>query len=219
MKNYDLSDILSALEQDGKDSRRRQQITQTINHLESRHRRKVLYFSISAACVALLLLPVAINLILNRHPSSQPIYISAKTDTVIKPAPLSSPPTPSPTLLANNKQVKPQSRPQINEHHNNKPQINELLPEVVSSEDNIDTIPSFEINDSQIAESSPQQPSEPEPSDPQPIVTTAQPTVSITQEPDPQPSQPPKKVKKRRHFRLANPSNMDGTVLAFNLKK
>ena len=219
MKNYDLSDLLSALEQDGKDSRRRQQITQTIKHLESRRRRKVLYFSVAAACVALLILPIAINLILNRHSSSQPIYIAAQTDTVINPAPLSSPTTPSPTLLANNKQVNPQPSPQRKDPHNNKPQRNEILPDVVSSEDNIDTIPSFEINDSQIAEFLPQQPSEPEPSEPQPIVTTAQTTVSITQDPEPQPSQPPKKVKKRRHFRLANPSNMDGTVLAFNLKK
>ena len=214
MKNYDLSDILSALEQDGKDSRRRQQITQTINHLESRRRRKVLYFSISAACVALLVLPVVLNLVLNLQPSSNPIYISQQSDTITKHSPLSSPVSPFPTLLAHNKQVKPHSHSLIIE-----PQINKPDSEVVTAANSIDTISSPKIDDSQIAESYPQHPIEQEPTDSQPVVTPTQPTVSITQDPEPQPSHPPKKVKKRRHFRLANPSNMDGTVLAFNLKK
>ena len=212
MNKFDFSDLLSALEQEGKDARRRQQITQTIKQLESHRRRKVLYFSVAAACAALLILPVAINLFLNRHHSSQPVYIAQQTDNVIKHSLPPSPTTSSPTLLANNKQVKPQSQAQIKE-----PYMEEPLPEEVSAEDNIEAIPTFEIDDSQIAETAPQQPTEPAES--QPIVTPTQLVVSITQEPEPQPSQPTKKEKKRRHFRFANPSNMDGTVLAFNLKK
>ena len=214
MKNYDLSDLLSALELDGKDSRRQQQITQTIKHLESRRRRKVLYFSVAAACVALLVLPVVLNLVLNRQPSSNPIYISQQSDTITKHSPFSSPVSPFPTLLAHNKQVKPHSHSLIID-----PQINKPDSEVVTAANSIDTISSPKIDDSQIAESYPQQPIEKEPTDSQPVVTPTQPIVSITQEPDPQPSQPPKEVRRQRRFRLANPSNMDGTVLAFNLKK
>lgn len=210
MKNYDLSDILSALEQDGKDSRRRQQITKTIKHLESRRRRKILYFSVAAACIALLILPVVLNLVINRHPSYQHIYIAQQSDTIIKPSPVS----PSPTLLAHNKQVKPHSHSLIIE-----PQINKPDSEVVTAANSIDTFPSPEIDDSQIAESYQQQPIEQEPVDSQSVVTPTQPIVSITQEPDSQTSQPPEKVKKHRRFRLSKPSNMDGTVLAFNLKK
>lgn len=214
MKNYDLSDLLSALEQDGKDSRRRQQITKTIKHLESRRRRKILYFSVAAACVALLILPVVLNLVINRHPSYQHIYIAQQSDTIIKPSPVPSPVSPSSTLLAHNKQVEPHSHSLIKE-----PQIKQPDSEVVTAANSIDTFLSPEIDDSQIAESYQQQPIEQEPVDSQSVVTPTQPIVSITQEPDSQPSQPPKKVKKHRRFRLAKPSNMDGTVLAFNLKK
>lgn len=195
MNNFDLSDLLSALEQDGKDARRQQQISNTIKHLEAQHRRRVLYFSIAAACLLLLIIPLGFNFFLNRQPSSQPL-IAQTSDSVIPQPVIKNPSTP---LLAHNKQVKPQSSPQ-------------------PIEDSSFSFSSAEVDDSQLAESVSPTSEEPAQLEPQPTPPLDE--ISLTQQPDPQPSQPSNQEKKRRRiFRLSRPSNMDGTVLAFNLNK
>lgn len=198
MNNFDLSDLLSALEQDGKDARRQQQISHTIKHLEAQHRRRVLYFSIAAACLLLLIIPLGFNFFLNRPPSSQPL-IAQTSDSVIPQPVIENPSSPSPSLLAHNKQVKPQSSPQ-------------------PIEDSSFSFSSAEVDDSQLAESVSPTSEEPAQLEPQPEPPLDEP--SLIQQPDPQPPQPSNQEKKRRRiFRLSRPSNMDGTVLAFNLNK
>lgn len=212
MNNFDLSDLLSALEQDEKDARRQQQISNTIKHLEAQHRRRVLYFSIAAACLLLLIIPLGFNFFLNRQPSSQPL-IAQTSDSVIPQPVIKNPSTP---LLAHNKQVKPQSSPKIatpQPDHQPSPQSS---PQPI--EDSSFSFSSAEADDSQLAESVSPTSEEPAQLEPQPTHPLDEP--SLIQQPDPQPSQPSNQEKKRRRiFRLSHPSNMDGTVLAFNLNK
>ena len=212
MNNFDLSDLLSALEQDGKDARRQQQISNTIKHLEAQHRRRVLYFSIAAACLLLLIIPLGFNFFLNRQPSSQPL-IAQTSDSVIPQPVIKNPSTP---LLAHNKQVKPQSSPKIatpQPDHQPSPQSS---PQPI--EDSSFSFSSAEADDSQLAESVSPTSEEPAQLEPQPTPPLDE--IFLTQQPDPQPPQPSNQEKKRRRiFRLSRPSNMDGTVLAFNLNK
>lgn len=212
MNNFDLSDLLSALEQDGKDARRQQQISQTIKHLEAQHRRRVLYFSIAAACLLLLIIPLGFNFFLNRPPSSQPL-IAQTSDSVIHQPVIENPSTP---LLAHNKQVKPQPQLKIattQPDHQPSPQSS---PQPI--EDSSFSFSSAEADDSQLAESVSPTSEESAQHEPQPEPQLDGP--SLTQQPDPQPPQPSNQEKKRRRiFRLSRPSNMDGTVLAFNLNK
>lgn len=215
MNNFDLSDLLSALEQDGKDARRQQQISQTIKHLEAQHRRRVLYFSIAAACLLLLIIPLGFNFFLNRQPSSQPL-IAQTSDSVIPQPVIENPSSPSPSLLAHNKQVKPQPHLKIattQPDHQPSPQSASQ-----PIEDSSFSFSSAEADDSQLAESVSPTSEESSPTEPQPTPPLDE--ISLTQQPDPQPSQPSNQEKKRRRiFRLSRPSNMDGTVLAFNLNK
>lgn len=215
MNNFDLSDLLSALEQDGKDARRQQQISNTIKHLEDQHRRRVLYFSIAAACLLLLIIPLGFNFFLNRQPSSQPL-IAQTSDSVIPQPVIENPSSPSPSLLAHNKQVKPQPHLKIattQPDHQPSPQSS---PQPI--EDSSFSFSSAEVDDSQLAESVSPTSEEPAQLEPQPEPPLDEP--SLIQQPDPQPPQPSNQEKKRRRiFRLSRPSNMDGTVLAFNLNK
>ena len=212
MNNFDLSDILSALEQDGKDARRQQQISHTIKHLEAQHRRRVLYFSIAAACLLLLIIPLGFNFFLNRQPSSQPL-IAQTSDSVIHQPVIENSSSHSPSLLAHNKQVKPQPQLKIattQPDHQPSPQSASQ-----PIEDSSFSLSSAEVDDSQLAESVSPTSEESAQLEPQPTPPLDE--ISLTQQPDPQPSNQEKK--RRRIFRLSRPSNMDGTVLAFNLKK
>lgn len=213
MNNFDLSDLLSALEQDGKDALRQQQISQTIKHLEDQHRRRVLYFSIAAACLLLLIIPLGFNFFLNRQPSSQPL-IAQTSDSVIHQPVIENFSSHSPSLLAHNKQVKPQPHLKI---ATTQPD-HQPSPQSASQPIEDSSFSSAEVDDSQLAESVSPTSEEPAQLEPQPTPPLDE--ISLTQQPDPQPPQPSNQEKKRRRiFRLSRPSNMDGTVLAFNLNK
>jgi len=215
MNNFNLSDLLSALEQDGKDTRRQQQISHTIKHLEAQHRRRVLYFSIAAACLLLLIIPLGFNFFLNRQPSSQPL-IAQTSDSVIHKPVIENSSSHSPSLLAHNKQVKLQPHLKIattQPDHQPSPQSASQ-----PIEDSSFSFSSAEADDSQLAESVSPTSEEPAQLEPQPTPPLDE--IFLTQQPDPQPPQPSNQEKKRRRiFRLSRPSNMDGTVLAFNLNK
>ncbi len=217
-KNNDtptLEQLLASVEHAGRDARRQQQLSEMIERMAaeeaSKHHRSVRLWAVRFAAAAAVTLVVVTSVWILTNPSPL-VGVQVAQAPVVRKTKL-----PVPTMEPLRQAAKAPDNP-LNAPVS-KPQATVAMPVVEEQPVGAETVtvepaPDFPVMEEAIAEAVVQEEPMPTVEEEEPVVTSTEPAVMAQSSPTPKPKQ-----ERRSFFSLfrAEPSLMDGTMLAFNI--